>query len=356
MPSHPNDVTAASRGDPSAGSQSAGPLMAISNLVTDFVTDVGTIRAVNHVSYEVYAGEVLGVVGESGSGKSATVLSALRLVSEPPARIVAGEVWFRGKDLLRLPKEELRKVRGDEIGMVFQDPMTSLNPVLTIGRQIEETVRAHRPGTTAREARNRAIELLDLVGIPDARRRVRQYPHQFSGGMRQRAMVATAIANDPAVLIADEPTTALDVTIQAQLVDVLEVSRREAGAAAIWITHDLGLIAEIADRVVVMYAGRVVETGPVSDIFNNPKHPYTVGLLRGLPSLDRDIDRLVPIAGQPPNLHSLPSGCAFRNRCSLARDRDECIENVPQLLAAGPGHSSACHFANEIEPIDLVSP
>jgi len=324
------------------------PLFAISGLVTDFVTQAGTIRAVDHVSYELYAGEVLGIVGESGSGKSATVLSALRLVSEPPARIVAGEVWFQGRNLLDLSPEKLRTVRGGEIGMVFQDPMTSLNPVLTIGRQIQETIAAHRPGMSSKEIRNRAIELLAVVGIPDPDRRVRQYPHEFSGGMRQRAMVAIAIANDPAVLIADEPTTALDVTIQAQLVDLLEVSIRDVGAAAIWITHDLGLIAEIADRVVVMYAGRLVETGSVDDVFNNPQHPYTVGLLKSLPTLDVDVDRLIPIVGHPPNLLSRPGGCAFRPRCSLSQGRQACVDQVPSLLSVRDGHSSACHFADEV--------
>ena len=306
------------------------PVLSIRNLTTEFAVGSGVLRAVDAVSFDLHQGEVLGVVGESGSGKSATVLSALRLIPEPPARIRSGEVIFQGKDLLSLSKSELRRVRGKGIGMVFQDPMTSLNPVLTIGQQIVEVLEAHDPNLKREQARSKAVELLDSVGVPDPARRIRQYPHEFSGGMRQRAMIAIAIANTPAVLIADEPTTALDVTIQAQVLRVLEESRRETGAATILITHDLGLIAEMADRVVVMYAGRVVETGTAHEIFNSPRHPYTVGLLGSLPAIDG------------------PPGCPFLPRCGLADGREVCREQRPPLAPASDSQLSACHFMDEV--------
>ena len=322
--------------------------MSIRGLTTEFVTAAGTLRAADDVSYDVHPGEVLGVVGESGSGKSVTVLSALGLIPQPPARITAGEVIVDGRDLLTLPKKELRKVRGGSIGMIFQDPMASLNPVLTVGQQIIETIAAHNPSTSRKASRARAADLLALVGVPDPKDRLRQYPHEFSGGMRQRAMIAIAIANGPSVIVADEPTTALDVTIQAQVLDVLETSRKETGAATILITHDLGLLAQMADRVVVMYAGRVVETGTVDEIFNAPRHPYTVGLLGSLPTIDGDITRLSSIQGSPPNLSQLPSGCAFHPRCALGHDRPACRTDRPALMSMEGDHRSACHYVDEV--------
>ena len=322
--------------------------MSIRGLTTEFVTPTGTLRAADDVSYDVHPGEVLGVVGESGSGKSVTVLSALGLIPQPPARITSGEVIVDGRDLLTLSKKELRKVRGGSIGMIFQDPMASLNPVLTIGQQIIETIAAHNPSISRKVSRARAADLLALVGVPDPVDRLRQYPHEFSGGMRQRAMIAIAIANGPSVIVADEPTTALDVTIQAQVLDVLETSRRETGAATILITHDLGLLAQMADRVVVMYAGRVVEMGTVDAIFNAPRHPYTVGLLGSLPTIDGDITRLSSIQGSPPNLSQLPSGCAFHPRCALGRDRPTCRSDRPALRSTVEDHRSACHYVDDV--------
>lgn len=324
------------------------PAFSIRGLTTRFTTMAGTLTAAEDVSYDVYPGEVVGVVGESGSGKSVTVLSSLRLIPEPPGEIVSGSVMFDGMDLLTISKSQLRAIRGKRIGMVFQDPMASLNPVLTIGQQIVETIQAHNSDAGRRSAKERAIELLDLVGVPDAGSRIRQYPHEFSGGMRQRAMIAMAIANDPVVLIADEPTTALDVTIQAQVLEVLDKSRKDTGAGTILITHDLGLIAEMADRVVVMYAGRVVETGTVDEIFNAPRHPYTVGLLGSLPTIDDEIDRLATIQGAPPDLLSLPMGCSFQPRCELSRGRSECCELRPVLAQLSPSQQSACHFWGEV--------
>ncbi len=325
------------------------PLLSVQNLTTEFTVESGVLRAVDSVSFDLHAGEVLGVVGESGSGKSATVLSALRLIPQPPAVIRGGEVWFNGRDLLQLSERELKRVRGRDISMIFQDPMTSLNPVLTIGQQIAEVLEAHDRDLSGREVVERSVELLDSVGVPDARNRLKQYPHEFSGGMRQRAMIAIAMANTPSVLIADEPTTALDVTIQAQVLSVLEKSRTESGAATILITHDLGLIAEMADRVVVMYAGRVVESGPTDEIFNSPKHPYTVGLLGSLPKLEGEIQRLVSIDGSPPDLIALGPGCPFYVRCELAGTRSLCSSERPSLEVASSNHLSACHFHDEVE-------
>jgi oligopeptide/dipeptide ABC transporter ATP-binding protein len=326
----------------------AEPLLAVRNLQTEFDTPDGVVHAVNDVSYDVYPGETLGVVGESGSGKSVTVLSILGLIPTPPGRIAGGEVWFQDTDLLALSQHDLRKIRGRDIGMIFQDPMTSLNPVFTVGEQIAEAMLVH-DHLSEREARIRTIELLELVGVPNPDARFSQYPHEYSGGMRQRAMIAMAIANQPKLLIADEPTTALDVTIQAQVLDVLEKAKRETAAATILITHDLGLVAEIADRVVVMYAGRVVETGDVATIFHEPRHPYTLGLLSSLPRLDVDLDRLVPIVGTPPSLINPPPGCAFHPRCRLRQGRERCRTDVPPLERTGAGeHRSACHFSDEM--------
>ncbi len=309
---------------------------------------------VEGVSFELKAGKVLALVGESGCGKSVTSASILRLLPRELV-ITAGEINFRPPgsetvvNICELAKEgrDIRRIRGNQIAMIFQEPMSSFSPLLTIGNQVSEVVRLHLKASK-KEARALTVKMLDKVGIPDPDRAFDQDPYEFSGGMRQRAMIAKALSCNPSVLIADEPTTALDVTIQAQLVDLLQVSIRDVGAAAIWITHDLGLIAEIADRVVVMYAGRLIESGNVEDIFNNPQHPYTVGLLEGLPTLEEDVDRLTPIVGHPPNMLLRPSGCAFRPRCSLSQGRQVCVDQVPPLLTVGDGHSSACHFADEV--------
>jgi oligopeptide/dipeptide ABC transporter ATP-binding protein len=326
------------------------PILEVQDLTVEFNTEDGVVHAVSHVSYDLHPGEVLGIVGESGSGKSVSMLSVLGLIPMPPGRITSGQALFKGEDLVKMKKSKLRELRGGQMAMIFQDPMTSLNPVLTIGDQISEALLTHHPGMNDRAATKRTIELLQLVGVPFAERRVDQYPHEFSGGMRQRAMIAMAIANDPSVLVADEPTTALDVTIQAQIVEVLKTAQRETHAAIVLITHDLGLIAELADRVVVMYAGRVVELGDVFTIFNSPRHPYTVGLMNSLARVDIDQQRLEPIPGQPPSLVHLPPGCAFHPRCSLSQGRAICRTDVPPLRRADEGaqHLSACHFAEEL--------
>jgi oligopeptide/dipeptide ABC transporter ATP-binding protein len=316
-------------------SLSSQPILEIRGLTVAFDTEDGVVHAVTDVSYELHPGEVLGIVGESGAGKSVSMLSVLGLIPMPPGRVVSGEAVFRNEDLLSLPPNRLREIRGGPMAMIFQDPMTSLNPVLTIGDQVSEAIRAHNPEASRDAARTRTIELLGLVGIPLAERRVDQYPHELSGGMRQRAMIAMAIANDPSVLVADEPTTALDVTIQAQIIEVLKTAQRETQAAIVLITHDLGLIAELADRVVVMYAGRVVEAGDVYTIFESPRHPYTVGLLSSLARLDADTELLEPIPGQPPSLITPPPGCAFHPRCAQSRGREVCRAVVPELRAIG---------------------
>ncbi|HVL99979.1 MAG TPA: ABC transporter ATP-binding protein [Egibacteraceae bacterium] len=326
----------------------AQPVLSIQDLQTEFVTDDGVVRAVDRVSYDLYPGETLGVVGESGSGKSVTVMSVLGLVPQPPGRIVGGRVLLEGRDLLTLSDREMRRIRGKDIGMIFQDPMTSLNPVLRVGYQIVEALQSHDPDISPKQARTRAVELLEMVGVPNADERFDSYPHEYSGGMRQRAMIAMAIANRPKVLIADEPTTALDVTIQAQVLDVLAAAQRETNAATVLITHDLGLIAEMADRVVVMYGGKVVEVGSVHAIFHEPRHPYTLGLMASLPRLDMDLERLSPIPGQPPSLINLPPGCAFHPRCRVYRGRERCRTEVPPLYETAPGHRSACHFHMEV--------
>jgi oligopeptide/dipeptide ABC transporter ATP-binding protein len=338
------------------GGETTEPLLSIRGLVTEFVMPAGVVHAVNDVSYDVYPGETVGVVGESGSGKSITVKSVLGLLPQPPGRIVAGEAVFRGRDLLRLDERALSDIRGREIAMIFQDPGSSMNPVLTVGRQLCEALHIHQEISRG-AARRRAVELLQTVGVPNAEARIDEYPHQYSGGMLQRAMIAMAMANRPKLLIADEPTTALDVTTQAQVLDVLKRAKQETEAATILITHDLGLIAEMADRVVVMYAGRVVESGSVFDIFHRPRHPYTLGLLTSLARIDSKLDRLQTIRGAPPT--TLPSGCAFHPRCDLSGGRPRCVEEVPPLYDVGFEHDSACHFhaemperlgAPEIEP------
>jgi oligopeptide transport system ATP-binding protein len=318
----------------------AAPLLEVRDLRTEFVTPEGTVRAVNDVSFSLGPREALGIVGESGSGKSVTVLSLLRLIAEPPGRIASGEAWFAGANLLTMGSEQIRRVRGHQIGMIFQDPMSSLNPVLSIGRQITEPLEEHL-GLTPAAARTRAAELLALVGIPGARERLDAYPHQFSGGMRQRAMIAMAIACEPKLLIADEPTTALDVTIQAQILDVIHRLRERLGTAVILITHDLGVVAGLCDRVQVMYAGYVVESAPVIDVFEHPQHPYTLGLLQSIPSLDRDPEAaLTPIEGAPPNMVDPPPGCPFAPRCRFVLDR--CRAALPPLAPVGPGHAARC--------------
>ena len=332
------------------------PILELRNLTVEFATEDGVVHAVTEVSYDLHPGEILGIVGESGSGKSVSMLAVLGLIPMPPGRIASGEALYKGKNLLEMPKSELRKLRGGEIAMIFQDPMTCLNPVLTIGYQISEAVLIHNPGTGDGDAMKRAVELLDLVGVPYPERRVEQYPHEFSGGMRQRAMIAMAIANNPSVLVADEPTTALDVTIQAQIVEVLKTAQRETHAATVLITHDLGLIAELADRVVVMYAGRVVELGDVYTIFNSPGHPYTIGLMNSLARLDTDQERLEPIPGQPPSMVNRPPGCAFHPRCAHSQGREVCRTDIPELRIFGEGgeHRSACHFSDELAARHVV--
>ncbi|MEQ1954654.1 ABC transporter ATP-binding protein [Mesorhizobium sp. CN2-181] len=326
--------------------RSGPPLLSVEDLITEFHTADGVVHAVDGVSYELWPGETLAVVGESGSGKSVTAMSILGLVQQPPGRIVGGRVMFEGRDLLRLSRREMRAVRGRSIAMIFQDPMTSLNPVLTVGFQITEAILAH--DTDRGKAEERAIALLSTVGVPNAKERFSQYPHQYSGGMRQRALIAMAIANGPRLLIADEPTTALDVTIQAQVFETLKLAQQETQAAMILITHDLGLVAEMADRVAVMYAGRVVETAGVRELFHAPRHPYTVGLMRSLPRLDNRSGHLMPIPGSPPSLIQPPPGCPFHPRCASYAGRSRCHTERPALRQVEPNHASACHFAEDL--------
>ncbi|WP_339947577.1 ABC transporter ATP-binding protein [uncultured Albimonas sp.] len=332
-------------GAPATARQTEGaddaPVLEVEGLETVFDTRDGAVHAVNGVSFHLRPGELLGVVGESGSGKSVTMMSALQLLPSPPARRTGGAVRFRGRDVDAMTPKALRALRGGEIGFVFQDPMTSLNPVFTVGFQIMEPLRKHLK-LSKPEARRRAAELLAMVGIPSPEARLNDYPHQFSGGMRQRVMIAIALACEPGVVIADEPTTALDVTIQAQIIELVKDLRQRLGAAIVWITHDLGVIAGIADRVAVMYAGRIVEEGPVLEIFENPQHPYTRALLETMPHLEGDRpERLRTITGQPPVLMARPSSCSFAPRCPHAFDK--CLAADPQLEPRGaPGHRAAC--------------
>jgi len=315
-------------------------LLEVKNLKTWFYTPDGIVKAVNGVSYTLNEGEALGLVGESGCGKSVSAMSLMRLIPTPPGRIVEGEVIFDGKDLLKLNDEGIRRVRGNDIAMIFQDPMTSLNPVLTVGRQIGEALELHK-GMNRDQARKRTVELLELVGIPAARSRVDDYPHQFSGGMRQRVMIAMALSCDPKLLIADEPTTALDVTIQAQILDLIGQLRRELGMAVIMITHDLGVVAGVADKINVMYAGYIVESAPAEELFAKPRHPYTLGLLRSIPRIDEPRkEKLIPIEGLPPDLIDAPQGCPFVPRCTYKVDR--CVEENPSLEPIESGHTIAC--------------
>ena len=315
-------------------------LLEVKDLATYFYTQEGVVKAVDGISYDVEEGEVLGIVGESGCGKSVSALSIMRLVASPPGRTVRGEVKFEGEDLLTLDDAEMRHIRGNRIAMVFQEPMTSLNPVLTIGRQLTETVELHL-GMSKKEARERAAELLTMIGIPDAESRLKDYPHQFSGGMRQRVMIAMALSCNPKLIIADEPTTALDVTIQAQILELMRDLSDEFGTALVIITHNLGVVARYAQRVVVMYAGKIVETGLAVDIYHNPKHPYTIGLLNSVPRLDeKERVRLQAIEGLPPDLIGLPVGCSFAPRCRFAIER--CLQEDPPLVEANAGHMTAC--------------
>jgi peptide/nickel transport system ATP-binding protein len=320
-------------------------LLEVENLQTHFRTPDGVNRAVDGVSFEVKEGETLALVGESGCGKSVTANSILRLIPEPPGRI-AGSIRFQGVDLLKLSDRAMRDIRGNDISMIFQEPMTSLNPVLTVGRQLGETLRLHQ-GLDKRAAEKRAIEMLVLVGIPEPRRRVREYPHQMSGGMRQRVMIAMALACTPKLLIADEPTTALDVTIQAQILELMADLKRKVGAAIVLITHDLGVVAEVAERVMVMYAGRKVEEAPVGKLFRSPRHPYTQGLLGAVPKLGSSLTgvatKLAEIPGVVPSLKDRIPGCVFASRCRFATDL--CRELAPALEAKAPGHVAACHYA-----------
>ena len=323
------------------------PLLEIKNLKTRFFTDEGVVKAVNDISYSMESGEILGVVGESGCGKSVHALSIMQLVQDPPGKITQGEVWLDGRDLLKLNDKEMKKVRGSDVAMIFQDPMTSLNPVYTVGFQIVEALRLHNDMSKA-QARKRAGELLALVGIPGAEERLDDYPHQFSGGMRQRAMIAMGLSCEPKLLIADEPTTALDVTIQAQIVDLVKKLQAELGMAIMWITHDLGVIAEMADRINVMYAGAIIESGNVRNIYKKTRHPYTMGLLGSLPRLDEDPGaELISIPGLPPDLLALPEGCAFAARCVYRTEK--CIKEKPPLIEIeGREHAVACWHWEEI--------
>ncbi len=328
----------------------AEPLLAIEDLKTYFFTRDGIVRAVDGVSYALAPGETLAVVGESGCGKSVTALSVLRLIAWPPGRIVGGAINFAGRDLLGLSEAEMRRIRGNEISMIFQEPMSSLNPVLTISRQIGESLELHQ-GLGSRAAAARAVEMLELVHIPEAARRARQYPHEMSGGMRQRVMIAMALACNPKLLIADEPTTALDVTIQAQILDLMRELKAKIGAAIVLITHDLGVVAEMAQRVVVMYAGRKVEEAPVAALFARPRHPYTAGLLASVPRLGAtlgiaDPPRLAEIPGTVPSLREEIRGCAFAPRCALATER--CQREAPPFEAKAPGHFAACFESERV--------
>ena len=326
-------------------------ILQVDSLQTHFFTAVGTVRAVDGVSYDLKSGETLGIVGESGCGKSVSALSILRLVANPPGRIVGGAIRFEGKNLLELSEPEMERIRGNEISMIFQEPMTSLNPLFSVGRQVSEAIALHQ-GLSRKEAMDRAVEMLRRVYIPEPERRVHAYPHQLSGGMRQRVMIAMALSCNPRVLIADEPTTALDVTIQAQILDLMRELQETYGTAIVLITHDMGVVAENADRVVVMYAGRKVEEAPAANLFDNPGHPYTKGLLGSIPHLDTAAQsngaraRLNEIKGMVPSLFDLPPGCSFAPRCGFATDR--CRGETPVLAEQRPGHWVACWHADRL--------
>jgi oligopeptide/dipeptide ABC transporter ATP-binding protein len=314
-------------------------VLSVDDLRTHFTTRWGTVKAVDGISFDLRKGETLGIVGESGCGKSVTMLSLMRLIPIPPGKIVSGSIVLDGEDIIPISEQEMAKVRGSKIALIIQDPMTSLNPVFSIGDQVEEAIEIHQD-IPKRSITDRALEVLRKVNIPAAESRVKDYPHQMSGGMRQRVVGAIGISCQPQVLIADEPTTSLDVTIQAQYLKLLKDIQKESDLSIIFITHDFGIVAKMCDRVAVMYAGRIVEHGSVRDIFNNPSHPYTEALLASVPRMDRVVDRLYSIEGQPPPLHDLPVGCAFANRCPVVMDK--CIETYPEIKAVSDGHTAAC--------------
>ena len=321
-------------------------LLEVNDLATYFFTADGVVKAVDGVSYHVDERETIAIVGESGSGKSVSALSVMRLVASPPGRVVHGEIKFEGNDLLKLSDSEMRNIRGNEIAMVFQEPMTSLNPVLTIGYQLTEALQLHLD-MSRKEANDRAANLLEMVGIPDSARRLKDYPHQFSGGMRQRVMIALAVSCNPRLIIADEPTTALDVTIQAQVLEVMKDLANEFGTAIVIITHNLGVVARYAERVIVMYAGRIIESGPAAEVYHDPPHPYTLGLLKSVPRLDEDRpDKLEAIEGLPPLVVDLPDACAFAPRCPYVIDK--CHEKMPELLEIKPAHWARCIRSAEL--------
>jgi len=329
-------------------SNSPPPILTVENLITRFHTPDGVVHAVNGVSFDLGDGETLGVVGESGCGKSVTMLSILQLIPRPPGEIPQGKAWFHGKDMLKMKDDEIRSIRGSQIAMIFQDPMTSLNPVLTIERQMTEPLVQHM-GMNNHQARERAVELLNMVGIPEARKRLPDYPHQFSGGMRQRVMIAMGLTCSPQILIADEPTTALDVTIQAQITDLVKSLRDDLGMSVIWITHDLGVVARLAHRVLVMYAGYIVEDAPVRELYSHPTHPYTIGLIGSLPRMDsHDRQRLNAIPGNPPVLFEEPKICPFAPRCAHVFER--CWQENPPLVEVMPAHKVACWWVMEGRP------
>ncbi len=328
-----------------SGGPGAAPLLEVDDLHVEFRTDYGVVHAVNGISYTLAAGETLAILGESGCGKSVSAQTIMGILDSPPGFVTGGEIRYKGRDLLRMSAKEQRDIRGEEISIVFQDALSSLNPVFTVGMQIGEMFRRHR-GYSRAEAKKAAIELMDRVRIPSAKERVGDYPHQFSGGMRQRVMIAMAIALDPAILIADEPTTALDVTVQAQIMDLLGELQRETGMGLILITHDLAVVGEIADRIAVMYAGRIVETGATDAVFSGPAMPYTEGLMASIARVDQKGQRLNPIVGAPPNLANLPTGCPFHPRCPRATER--CPSELPLLREVVPGRRAACHYAEEV--------
>ena len=330
---------------PAGTATGSSRLLEVDDLSVEFRTDYGVVRAVNGISYTLDAGETLAVLGESGCGKSVSAQTIMGILDSPPGFVTGGEIRYKGRDLLQMSAKEQRDIRGEEISIVFQDALSSLNPVFSVGMQIGEMFRRHR-GFSRKDAKKAAIELMDRVRIPSARERVDDYPHQFSGGMRQRVMIAMAIALDPAILIADEPTTALDVTVQAQIMDLLAELQRETGMGLILITHDLAVVGEIADRIAVMYAGRIVETGATDAVFSAPAMPYTEGLMASIARVDQKGQRLNPIVGAPPNLAHLPDGCPFHPRCPRATER--CPKELPALREVVPGRRSACHYAEEV--------
>ena len=326
---------------------SVAPLLDVRNLEVAFFTKDGVVKAVNNISYTLDSGDTLALVGESGCGKTVSILAMLRLLPEPPAKIMGGQVFLEGQDILKLKPSQMHAVRGSQIAIIFQDPMTSLNPVMPIGDQIAEAIQVNF-GAGKRVALNRTVELLKRVGLPNASSHLKSYPHQFSGGMRQRVMIAMAISCRPKLLIADEPTTALDVTIQAQIVDLVKELQQELGMTMIWITHDLGMVARLAKRVIVMYAGHIVEMGPTNQLFANPQHPYTTGLLKSVPGIEMEADQeLCYIEGMPPDMIRLPQGCPFSPRCSFRSDR--CLSERPELVEQGPSIGTACWNLDRVQ-------